>query len=131
MEYPFHAGDHKQLEFTVDSAMTAAAFASGTLDVLSTPYMIAKMEEAAACLISLNDGITSSVGTMLQIKHVSATPVGMKFRTEATIVQIDGRAVRFDIKAYDEAGLIGEGVHERYIINIDRFMEKTYNKLKK
>ena len=131
MDYPFQTGDIKELEFTVDLSMTASAFASGTLEVLSTPYMIAKMEEASAALIDLHDGVSSSVGTILQIKHLSATPVGMKFKTVSEITQINGRAVSFDIKAYDEVGLIGEGIHERFIINIQKFMEKTYGKLKK
>lgn len=130
MDYPFSVGDVKELTFTVTHSMTAAAFASGTLEVLATPYMIAKMEETAASLIIINDGLTSSVGTTLHVRHVAATPIGMRFTTKAQITKIDGRAVTFDIYAYDEAGLIGEGTHERVLINIERFMEKTYNKLK-
>ena len=66
---------------------------------------------------------------MIQIKHVAATPIGMHFKTTAKITQINGRVVSFALAAYDEAGLIGEGTHERVIIQIERFMEKTYGKL--
>ena len=67
----------------------------------------------------------------LDVKHVAATPVGMKAYAEAEIIEIDGRRVAFSVKAYDEKGLIGEGKHERFIINSEKFVSKTYQKLEK
>lgn len=111
---------------------TAKAHGSGTLDVLATPRMIALMEESAyKCIDKYLENGQSSVGTYLEIKHLSATPVGMEVYAESEIIEIDGRRVVFSVKAYDEKGLIGEGKHERFIILSERFLSKTYQKLEK
>lgn len=109
---------------------TAAAVGSGGLLVFGTPYMIALMEKAACECINpyLEEG-QSSVGTMLNVQHTSATPVGMEVRAEAILTAVDGRKLSFDVVAYDEKGEIGKGTHERFIINEEKFLAKTYDKL--
>ena len=120
------------VEITVEDRDTAKALGSGELDVLATPRMVALMEEASSkCIKAELSEDESSVGTLLEIKHVSATPVGMRAKATAEVIDIDGRRVVFDVRAEDEKGLIGEGKHERFIINKEKFVEKTYQKLSK
>ena len=125
-------GQKNQLKIVVSKSDTAKSVGSGVLDVLATPRMIALMEECSYKLIApyLEEG-SSSVGTLINAKHVSATPVGMEVYAESEIIEIDGRRVVFSVKAYDEKGLIGEGKHERFIILSERFLSKTYQKLEK
>lgn len=119
-------------KITVEEKDTAKEVGSGTLLVLATPKMIALMEEAAYKAIEsgLEEG-TTSVGTLMNVKHLAATPVGMKVSATATVTGIDGRKIEFLVEAYDEAGKIGEGTHERFIIAEKKFVEKTYSKLNK
>ena len=120
------------VEITVTDNETAKTFGSGTLSVLATPKMIALMEQAAyKCIESSLEEGQSSVGTYLDVKHLSATPVGMKVSATAEVVEIDGRRVVFNVSARDESGLIGEGKHERFIVNDEKFVAKTYSKLQK
>jgi predicted thioesterase len=88
--------------------------------------MIALMEEAAykAVLPHLDEGM-GSVGTYLDVKHLAATPLGMTVRCEATLVEIDRRRLVFKVTALDDSGVIGEGKHERFIVNNESFMAKT------
>ena len=125
-------GQKNQIKTTVTENNTAKVFGSGELLVLATPRMIALMEECSYKCISgdLEDG-ASTVGTSLNVKHLSATPVGMEVTVEAEITEIDGRRVCFSVKAYDECGLIGEGTHERFIVYSEKFTQKTYSKLEK
>ncbi len=124
-------GQKNQISTQVQVNDTAKVFGSGELEVLATPRMIALMEECAYKCISADLEVgASSVGTQLNVKHVSATPVGMNVTVEAEITEIDGRRVCFSVKAYDEAGLIGEGTHERFIVYSEKFISKTYSKLK-
>ena len=123
-------GAKYKVEITVTESDTAKAFGSGTLLVLATPKMIALMEEASyKCLDTYLENDQSSVGTYLDVKHLSATPVGMNVYAEAEITEVDGRKVVFSVKAYDEKGIIGEGTHERFVVNSDKFVTKTYQKL--
>ena len=105
---------------------TAMAVGSGLLPVYSTPSMIALLEMAACNAISdqLEEGSTS-VGTLLNIKHLAATPVGMNVTATATLTEVDGRRLVFDIKVQDEVTLIGEGTHERFIVFSEKFLAKT------
>ena len=114
----------------VEREDTAAEVGSGSLLVYATPCMVALMEGAACEAISaaLPDGQTS-VGTELSIKHVSATPVGLEVRAEAQVTAVEGKVITFEVKAFDEAGLIGEGTHKRAVIQAQRFLERTYGKL--
>ena len=108
---------------------TAKAMGSGTLDVFATPAMIALMEETSWRSVApfLEEG-EGTVGTELAVKHVSATPVGMKVRCESRLQEVDGRRLVFQVSAYDEAGLIGEGTHQRAIVDKARFEAKAQAK---
>ncbi len=124
------------LTFTIEKNITendtAKALGSGELEVLATPKMIALMEEASyKCVSGKLDAGASTVGTYLDIKHLAATPVGMKVTVESVLTEVDGRRLVFSVKAYDEGGLIGEGQHERFIIFSEKFVAKTYAKLNK
>ena len=126
------AGKKYTFETVVREEDTAKAFGSGELMVLATPRMIALMEEASYKCVSkeLDEG-ASTVGTYLDVKHLAATPVGMKVKVESTLDAVDGRRLVFSVKAYDESGIIGEGKHERFIIFSEKFVAKTYSKLNK
>ena len=111
---------------------TAAAVGSGALEVFSTPSMIALMEKASRELVQpkLEEG-QSTVGTRLEVSHVAASPIGAHIHAESTLVEIDRRMLTFEVKAYADGELIGEGRHQRCIIYAERFMEKALAKQKK
>lgn len=85
------------------------------------------MEQTALSAIEhlLPQGCTT-VGTLINVKHVKATPIGMEVRCESVLTEVDGRRLVFEVKAYDEKGLIGEAVHERFVVESERFLAKTY-----
>ena len=114
----------------VEREDTAKEVGSGSLLVYATPCMVALMEGAACEAIeeALAEGQTT-VGTALNIEHISATPVGLDVRAEATVTAVDGKVITFEVKAFDEAGEIGRGTHKRVIINAQKFLDKTYSKL--
>lgn len=119
-------GTKHEVEITVTDEITAAKVKSGSLPVLATPYMVALMEQAASeiCDKFVDEGI-STVGTALNISHLAPTCVGGRVRAVATLTAFDGRKASFDVEAYDDAGLIGKGTHERFTIKIDSFMKKA------
>lgn len=118
-------------EIKVTEGDTARAVGSGELEVLATPKMCALMEESAyKCIASELESGASTVGTSLSIAHLSATPVGMTVKASARVVAVDGRKISFELKAYDEAGLIGEGTHDRFIVYSEKFVAKANSKLK-
>lgn len=108
---------------------TAAAVGSGLLEVFATPAMIALMEKTACNSVMpfLEEGC-GTVGTELNVKHVAATPVGMTVTCESELIEADGRRLVFKVAAFDEAGMIGEGTHERFIVNNEKFQNKTNQK---
>ena len=108
---------------------TAVSVGSGSLAVYATPSMLALIEKAACVALKgvLNDGETS-VGTLLNVKHIAATPVGMRVSATAELIERDGRRLVFNVTANDECGLIGEGTHERFVVNSEKFIQKTYSK---
>jgi len=116
--------DVGRVETVVDETMLAAAVGSGAVLGLSTPTMIALMERAAVAAIadSLQPG-TSSVGTRVDVQHLAPTALGMKVVAEARVVAVDRRRVSFAVFASDDRGPIGEGTHERAIIDSSRFAE--------
>ena len=124
------AGIKGKKEIYVTKENTARAMCSGAIEVFATPAMIALMECTARESIQdfLDEGC-STVGTAVNVKHVSASPVGMKITCETELLKVDGRALTFSVKAFDEKGLIGEGEHERFIIFIDKFQAKADAKL--
>ncbi len=109
---------------------TALEVGSGSLLVYATPCMAALMEAAACEAIreAVPEGQTT-VGTLLNIEHISATPVGLEVRAEAVVTGVAGKVITFELSAYDEAGQIGKGVHQRVLVNSQRFLDKTYAKL--
>ena len=116
-------------EVTVNNQNTARALGSGGLDVYATPAMIADLEFCAAASVHpLLPAGSSTVGTRIDIKHLSATPVGMLVRCETELIEIDRRRLVFSCRVYDDAGLIGEGTQERFIVDNAKFMEKTEQK---
>ena len=115
---------------TVTEEKTAQAMGSGTLPVFATPAMIALMENTASKSVEakLDEG-AGTVGTLINVKHVAATPVGMDVTCETKLVEVDRKRLVFEVKAYDAAGVIGEGTHERFIIDNESFIAKSeYNK---
>lgn len=119
----------KETMTKVTEANTAAAVKSGTLPVFATPMMIALMEEAAASLVEEHlDREETSVGILMNVKHTAATPVGMNVRAKAEITAIDGRKITFKVEAFDEKEKIGEGVHERFIVKSEKFLNKANGK---
>ena len=101
---------------------TAKEVGSGSLLVYASPCMVALMEGAACEAIqeALSDSQTT-VGTELNIQHISATPVGLEVRAEAEVIAVDGKVITFEVKAFDEAGEIGKGTHKRVIVNTQKF----------
>ena len=121
-----------QRETIVTKENTAAGIGSGSLEVFSTPIMILLMEESCFMSVAdkLDEGFTT-VGISVDVKHLSATPLGMKIVVKSELTKVDGRALTFKVEAYDEKGLIGEGIHERFIVNNEKFQAKTDSKLEK
>lgn len=110
----------------VTEECTAKAMGSGTLEVFATPAMIALMEETAwkSVAAALDPGY-GTVGIGLEVTHDAPTPLGMEVTCESELVQVDGRKLTFEVRAYDETGCIGKAVHERFIVQEEKFMEKA------
>lgn len=116
-------------ETVVSAANTARTMGSGTLDVFATPAMVALMEEAAwKCVAAELEPGMGTVGTSMQIKHLSATPLGMRVTAECELTEVDGRRLVFSVQASDESGLIGSGIHERFIVAEEKFVAKANSK---
>ena len=117
-------------EDVVSEKNTAQAACSGALPVFGTPFMCALMEKASWTSIAPYLAETEgTVGTKMNISHVSATPVSMKVWAESEVTAVDGKRIELKVAAYDEKGLIGEGTHERFVITNDRFVAKAGKKL--
>lgn len=117
-------------EDDVTENRTAAFMGSGGLRVYATPRMTAMMEYTAWSSVEpyLEEGM-GTVGTRLEVSHLAASPVGAHITYESELTEIDRRKLVFTVRAYDNSGLIGEGRHERFIIDNARFMEKVQAKL--
>ncbi len=111
---------------TVTNDLTAKKMGSGSLLVYSTPAMIALMEAAAVNAIEpyLAAGQTT-VGIQIEVRHISASPVGEQVRAEAQVMAVEGKRVLFAVRAWDEQEMIGEGSHTRYLIDEEKFMERV------
>lgn len=122
-------GISNEITFHVTEDVTAKNVGSGTLDVLATPIMIARMEQAAWTAVAphLEEG-NGTVGTLMNAKHLSPTPVGMEVTCRAELTEADGRRLVFRVEARDAKGLVGEGIHERAIIQNERFLAKAKKK---
>lgn len=117
------------LKFTCEQTVTpdvcASAVGSGDMDVYATPMMVALMERAAMTAVrdALPDG-SSTVGTLVNVSHVKASPIGAIIKATATVTQIDGRRIVFRVEASDSKGLIGEGTHERFVVDREKFLSR-------
>ena len=117
-------------ELEVKDENLAVNVGSGSLEVFATPEMVMLMEKAACnCISDYLEDDETTVGTEMNVKHISATPKGMKVCAEAELIEINGRELVFSMKSCDEAGDIGEGIHKRFIVHGEKFLSKTYSKL--
>lgn len=125
MEKELKIGQSFKSTLTVGMEHTAAQLKSGTHAVFATPAMVALMENAAMMAVApyLPEGQTT-VGVKVNIKHVKATPIGMKVSSEAILLEVDGKKLVFSVKAWDEEGEIGSGEHTRFIVGNIGFMDK-------
>ena len=111
---------------------TAKNLSSGPVDVYATPMMVLLMEYTCSNgVFPFVDEGFDTVGTKIDVTHVSATPVGMKVWCECELTEVDRRKLTFCVRAFDECGLIGEGTHERFIVDLKKFMDKANEKLQK
>ena len=110
---------------TVGAENTALVLGSGDMEVLATPAMVALMENAAMKAVAdyLPEGSTT-VGIEISTSHLKASAVGANVVTEAILEEVDGRRLKFSLKAWDDTGVIGEGVHTRFIVDRERFLSK-------
>lgn len=124
-------GITNRLTQTVTDQMTADRVGSGLAKVFATPMMIAMMEKTCADSVAplLPEG-HSTVGTHINVSHCSATPIGLDVWCDSELVEVDRRRLLFNVKAYDPCGLIGEGQHERFIVDNAKFQANTESKAK-
>jgi fluoroacetyl-CoA thioesterase len=118
-----------RVETSVTPEKTANRVASGVVEVYATPQMLALMEQTCAETVHpyLPAG-QSTVGTLVNVRHLAATPIGHTVYAEAELIQVDGRRLVFNVVAYDQTEKIGEGVHERFIIDNERFLSRVAKK---
>lgn len=125
MELGFKEGLDLIKELVVTQKQTASEYGSGSLDVFATPAMISLMEGVSKDIVeSYLSKEYTTVGIAVDVKHIKATPVGMKVKCKSTLVKIEGKKLFFDVEAWDERGKIGQGCHIRYIVNSMEFMKK-------
>ncbi len=130
MEFDLKEGMIGKVQRIVSKKDTAAEFGSGEVLVFSTPMMIGIMENAA--LKAVDSYLPEDYGTVgihLDVKHMAATPVGMKVIAKAELIEIKGNKLKFKVEAFDEKEMIGQGYHSRYIINTPEFIKATEEKI--
>jgi predicted thioesterase len=117
-------------EIVVGEQHTAPRIGSGRVRVLATPVMINLMEAAALDAVeNLIPAGHQSLGTRLDVRHIAATPVGLRVRATAKLLSVDGRSLAFRVEAHDERDLIGDGLHTRLVVNVARFDQRVQAKL--
>lgn len=117
-------------ELVVGEEHTAPRVGSGKIRVLATPVMINLIEAAALKAAEhLLPAGHQSLGTLLNVKHIAATPVGMRIKASAVVTKVDGRNIYFDVSAEDEKEPIGGGTHERVVVNVERFDKRVQRKI--
>lgn len=115
------------MEKVVENKDSAKEYGSGLVDVFATPAMIGLMENASKNCVQgeLEDGFTT-VGVEVNVKHIKATPIGMKVSCTSELIKIDGKMLGFKVEAFDEVGKIGEGTNIRCVINSEKFLKRIY-----
>lgn len=128
-EFDLKVSMHGEARTRVNGENTALKFGSGKVDVFGTPAMVALMEEASINTVDKNlpEGF-ATVGIDLNIKHTAATPKGMNITASAELIEIDGKRLVFKVEAFDEIEKIGEGTHQRFIIELDKFKRRVQSK---
>ena len=117
------------LEQVVTPEMSAARIGSGLVEVFATPMMVALVERTCnESVLPLLESGQGTVGTLVNVAHTAATPVGMRVWCDSELVEVDRRRLVFRVAAFDECGPIGDGTHERFIIDTARFQEKALGK---
>jgi fluoroacetyl-CoA thioesterase len=125
-------GATKERKVKINSNQTTSFLWEGE-NVFSTPAMISEMEETCRLLLKeqfISDAEWDSVGTVVNIKHLAATPIGTEVLLKSKVISVNGRRVMFDVEAFDKIEKIGQGQHERFIINIPKFKNKFNEKIK-
>ncbi len=131
MDLPIRPGLAGRFEIVVADEHTAPSIGSGKVHVLATPVMINAIEAAALAAIEhLLPAGYQSLGTHLDVRHIAATPVGMRVVAFAEVIALEGRTVRFRVEARDERELIGDGTHERVVVNVAKFDARVQAKLR-
>ena len=127
---PAIPGQTAELEIVVTPDRTADAMGHKGVMVLATPYLIGLLEDAAGAIMKphLAPG-AGTVGTMVEMRHLAATPVGMKVRAKATLLETDGQRFLFRVVAYDEVEKVADGKHERFVLpNLEKFLDRALKK---
>ncbi len=123
---PLAPGLAASTEILVGTRDTAHHVGSGKIKVLATPVMVMLLEEAALNAVEgLLPAGRQTVGTRLDVSHVAATPVGMRVTAHAEVIEVDGRKLKFRVWAEDDVERIGEGIHERIVVDVERFDKRT------
>lgn len=119
-------GMHGEASLTVEQSHTAAAQGSGNVPTLGTPALVALVERAAVNAVrrGLEPG-EETVGTAINLQHQAPTSIGKRVRASAEVVEVDGRRIRLTVRAFDATGIIGEGTHERAVVDRDQFIWKA------
>jgi predicted thioesterase len=118
-----------EMTWTVEEEHLASSLGSGLVEVLATPVLVGLCEECARLMIEplLADG-QKTVGTVVNLRHLAATPVGMRVTVRAELLEIDGKRLRFRIEAWDEVERVAKADHERFIIDAERFARRIAEK---
>jgi len=129
MDFNVNIGLEGEAQDLVTQENTAKRYGSGGIEVYATPAMVGLMENASLKSVDpkLPEGF-ATVGINLEIKHLAATPIGMNVRAKAILREIDNKKLTFYVQAFDEKEMIGEGTHTRYIIQVDKFLQRMQEK---
>lgn len=129
MEFNLSIGMTAEKNERVTNENTAMRYGSGSAAVYATPAMVGLME--GTCLAAVDPHLPtgmSTVGIRLDVRHLAATPIGLGVRAKAELIDVSGKRLTFKVEAFDDKEKIGEGIHERYIIDVQKFMEKAQSK---
>lgn len=123
-------GMKKTMIYKVDDRSTAISMSSGALEVYATPMLIAAMEETCMLLAAeaLKGSGNTTVGTLVNIRHLAPSPVGAEVTVDCELIEVDDRRLAFNVSARDSEELVGEGIHERFVVDTGRFMQKVNDK---